>query len=107
MESYRRRDLGSLETWIWRVYPCVVPIWRVVLRIGILRPFHLLIASVSSIVEVGEFKLGLVQQGLPYRNILETRVIPGGPEVVLRIPQRVVGNQVMLYVMNGDGHRLL
>ena len=67
----------------------------------------MLIAAVSSIVEIGEFKLGLVQQGLPYRKILETRVIPRCPETVLRIHQRVVGNQVMLYVMNGDGHRFL
>ena len=92
MESHRRRHLGSLEGSILREHPCVISIRLIVLRIATLRPFHLLVASVSRIVQIGEFELGLIQQGLPYLEILETRILPGRPEVVLRILQGVVGN---------------
>ncbi len=107
METYRRRNLGSLQCGIWRVHPCVVSTIRlVVLRVGILRPFHLLVASISSVVKVGKLKLGLVQQRFPDWEILESRVIPGCPKVVLRILQRVIGNQVVLYIVDSDSHRL-
>ncbi len=105
--SYWRRHLGSLKCRSGRVHPAVVAIRRVVLSIGILRPFHLLVASVSSIVKIGKLELGLVQQGFPYWEILETRILPGRPEAVLRIFQGVVGHQVMLYIVHGDGHCLL
>ena len=92
MICHRCRRLGSLKCSVLREQPCVISIRLIVLRIAGLRPLNLLVATVPGIVQVGKLELGLIQQGIPDLEILEAWILPGRPEVVLRILEGIVGN---------------
>ena len=71
------------------------------------RTVHLLKGTVTSIIKVGKFELGLMYQSLIQREIFQSIILPRGLELILCIFQRVVGNEMMLYTVDGHCHRLL
>lgn len=86
---------------------CSIPVVIVGCRIGIGRTIHLVKRTITSIVEVRELELWLMQQVVLNHHILQSVVFSGRFKLIFSIIQRIVGNEMMLHVIDCHGHCFL
>ncbi len=88
---------------VWTVWAVTI----VISSVGICGTVHLLKGAIAGIIKVGKFKFGLVYQGIIQGNILQSIILSGCFEPVFCVFKRIVGNEMVLYTVDGHGHCLL
>ena len=79
----------------------------VVSSIGMCSAIHLLKGAIAGVVKIRKFEFRLMYQGVIQGDVFQAVILSRGLELVLRVFERVIGNEMMLHVIHGHGHCFL